>query len=263
MVLNAEKADAMAKSPIIIHIPHSSTYIPMHIRREMLLDDNELESELLKMTDRYVDELAEDLDGYVSLIKFQYSRLVADPERFRDESKEIMAPVGMAAVYSSTSEGKPLRHVKEDKKELLLKTYYDPYHQEFENKATEIINEFGKCLIIDLHSFPSKPLPYEFIQEEIRPDFCIGTDKYHTPKALVNFAENFFQKAGFSTKINEPFASTFVPLRFYQKDKRVNSIMIEINRSLYMDEKSGEKNSGFFKIRDLINEFIAEVKKGS
>ena len=53
-------------------VPHSSTYLPMHIRREILLDDNELESELQKMTDRYVDELAEDLGDCVSLIKFQY-----------------------------------------------------------------------------------------------------------------------------------------------------------------------------------------------
>jgi N-formylglutamate amidohydrolase len=250
----------MVKSPIIIHIPHSSTQLPINIRREMLINDNELESELLKMTDHYVDELAEDSRGYVSLIKFPYSRLVVDPERFRDESKEIMASVGMAAVYSSTSEGRPLRNVQEDERELLLKTYYDPYHQEFEDKTTEIINEFGKCLIIDLHSFPSKPLPYEIIQKNRRPDFCIGTDDYHTPKKLVSFAENFFQEAGFSTKINEPFAGAFVPLRFYQKDKRVISIMIEINRSLYMNEKSGEKNSGFLKIRDLINKFIEEVK---
>ena len=237
-------------------MPHSSTYLPMHIRREILLDDNELESELQKMTDRYVDELAQDLGDCVSLIKFQYSRLVVDPERFRDERKEIMATVGMAAVYSSTSEGKPLRPFKEDEKELLLKTYYDPYHQEFENKTTEIINEVDKCLIIDLHSFPSKPLPYELIKKTLRPDFCIGTDDYHTPIKLVRFAEKFFQEAGFSTKINEPFAGTFVPSQFYQNDKRVKSILLEINRSLYMDEKSGEKNSGFFKIRDLINEFI-------
>jgi N-formylglutamate amidohydrolase len=246
----------MAKSSIIFHIPHSSTHLPIEIRRDMLIDDNELESELLKMTDHYVDELAEDTADYVSLIKFPYSRLVVDPERFRNESKEIMASVGMAAVYSSTSEGKPLRHVKEDDKARLLKTYYDPYHQEFENKAAEIIYEFGKCLIIDLHSFPSKPLPYELIQNDERPDFCLGTDEYHTSEKLMRFAENFFRDAGFSTKINEPFAGTFVPLTFYQKDKRVGSIMVEINRSLYMDEISGEKTNGFFKIRDLINNFI-------
>ena len=42
---------------------------------------------------------------------------------------------------------------------------------------------------------------------------------------------------------------------------RVSSVMIEINRSLYMDEKSGEKNIGFHKISNLINEFIEEINK--
>jgi N-formylglutamate amidohydrolase len=36
-----------------------------------------------------------------------------------------------------------------------------------------------------------------------------------------------------------------VPTKFYQKDARVQSIMIEVNRKLYMNEKTGEKTQNF------------------
>ena len=48
----------MEKFPIIIHVPHSSIFIPPEIRKDILLSDDELESELLGMTDWYTDEFA-------------------------------------------------------------------------------------------------------------------------------------------------------------------------------------------------------------
>ena len=44
-------------SPIVIHVPHSSTFIPPDVRDEIVLDDDELKLELLRMTDWYTDEL--------------------------------------------------------------------------------------------------------------------------------------------------------------------------------------------------------------
>ncbi|GAG87775.1 unnamed protein product, partial [marine sediment metagenome] len=46
------------------------------------------------------------------------------------------------------------------------------------------------------------------------------------------------------------------------REKRVKSIMIEINRELYMKEDTGEKNDSFVEIksniRRLINQIIAK-----
>ncbi|MFY9944068.1 MAG: N-formylglutamate amidohydrolase [Desulfobacterales bacterium] len=94
-------------------------------------------------------------------------------------------------------------------------------------------------MIIDCHSFPSVPLPYEDDQEPVRPDICIGTDSYHTPRRLVTETAAIFEKAGFRVVLNRPFSGTIVPMKFYRREPAVSSIMIELNRGLYMDEKAG------------------------
>ena len=36
-----------------------------------------------------------------------------------------------------------------------------------------------------------------------------------------------------------------MPMPFYQMDSRVSSVMIEVNRALYCDEKTGEVTANF------------------
>ena len=83
-----------------------------------------------------------------------------------------------------------------------------------------LLNTFGRCLIVDGHSFSPTPLPFESDQDPIRPDICIGTDSFHTPAALVTGAENYFKRAGFTTALNRPYSGTMVPLKYLGKDER-------------------------------------------
>ena len=56
-----------------------------------------------------------------------------------------------------------------------------------------------------------------------------------------------------------PFSGFIVPIDHYQKDKRVQSIMIEIRRDLYMNEETGVKIDGFNFIRDSIKNVVLEL----
>jgi N-formylglutamate amidohydrolase len=46
--------------------------------------------------------------------------------------------------------------------------------------------------------------------------------------------KNYFESIGFTVDKNNPFSGSIVPTKFYRKDKRVKSIMIEINKKIYM-----------------------------
>ena len=83
--------------------------IPDDVRGTLVLSDSALERELLRLTDRYTDELFA-LDPAIAIpVVFGVSRFVVDPERFTDDALEPMAARGMGAVYTATTDGAPLR----------------------------------------------------------------------------------------------------------------------------------------------------------
>ena len=48
--------------------------------------------------------------------------------------------------------------------------------------------------------------------------------------------EKELQSFGYSTARDQPFSGSIVPMKHYHKDQRVQSLMIEINRWLYLAE---------------------------
>lgn len=248
-------------SPTILHIPHASLSIPADIQPSILLSDADLQSELIKMTDAYTDELFVADSAKAQAVVFPVSRLVVDPERFLDDNQENMAERGMGVIYTRMSNGRRLRHPPTiEEREALINRYYRPHHQKLEDLVSTVLKNFGKCMIIDCHSFPSTPLRYEDDQNPDRPDICIGTDSFHTPQWLEAKVTKSFDRLGFSVEINRPFAGSIVPMKHYQKESRVLSIMIELNRKLYMDESSGKKNNRFDNLRGKLSEFLKRLQ---
>ena len=241
-------------SNVLIHIPHSSYIIPNEYKHLFCLTEKELYDEQIKMTDSFTNELF-DICGTEKLV-FQISRLICDVERFRCEKEEEMTKQGMWVCYTKTSDLKPLKKTDTRHKQEILKLYYDRHHLIFEKLVQKSLNKNGTCLIIDAHSFPSAALPYEIHSQNFRPDICIGTDDFHTPSGITEYFRNAFSESGYSVGINNPFCGTIVPMKFYGKNKNVSSVMLEINRSLYMHEKTGTKNKNFEKIRKDISQII-------
>ena len=245
-------------SVVVLHVPHSSVVIPSDLRSSVTLDDQALESELLKMTDWYTDELFEYPEA--SLVRFPVSRLIIDPERFLDDAAEPMAGRGMGVVYTATASGGVLRSEPDaGTRQELIDRFYQPHHQALESAVEEKLRTRGECVVVDCHSFPSSPLPYETCQDPDRPDLCIGTDPFHTHEELIECIEAEAKDQGLSVKINTPFSGSLVPMRYYRKRKTAFSVMLEINRSLYMDEATGQKSDSFEETQRKIESLLERV----
>ena len=224
-------------SPIVLHLPHASTFIPEDLRDDFLLSDEELEEELNRITDHATDAIFQRAFPEAKAILFPVSRLVVDPERFSEDSQEPMSQVGMGVTYTRGSLRQPLREqLTQGKRQELLERFYIPHHQKLTDAVEASLLANDHCLIIDGHSFPALPLPYELQQNAFRPDFCLGTDDFHTPEDLVAKVEKIFESCGYSTARDQPFSGTIVPMKHYRKERRVQSLMIEINRWLYLGE---------------------------
>ncbi len=186
--------------------------MPAAVRESLVLDDEELDAELLRVTDHDTPLLfarVRELGG--AMFVNRLSRLVFDPERFRNDDEEVLASRGVGAIYLKTTEGRELRDpsfTAEDREEI-LRTYYDPYAAAFDQLVRGVVAGFGRCLIIDCHSYPLVPMGWELDADRThRPPVSLGTDPFHTPISLVDVLEQRCRRAGMRTERNRPFAGT-------------------------------------------------------
>ena len=242
----------MLSPNVILHIPHSSRNIPPEERAQLAPDDRTLVLELLRMTDALTDELFAPTSFEAARVIFPISRLACDVERFPDDADEPMALKGMGVVYAKTTDGQPLReHLTLAERTRVMEAWYTPHHQKLTRTVDDVIADGKSCIIVDCHSFSSRPLPHEPDQEPIRPDICIGTDDWHTPARLRNELIAAASAGGFSVRVDRPFSGALVPAKHHRREPRVKAAMIEINRQLYMNEETGERLARFDDVSEL------------
>lgn len=242
---------------LILHVPHSSDVIPS--LKGYVVGRDILDAEMLKLTDWFTDDLFDSPEDV--LVKAEFSRVFCDPERFADDSQEVMAALGMGVLYEKSDSGSKIRELNAEDRAEILDTYYWPHHQRLGQAVNQQLEFCDIALIVDCHSFPSVPFSRDLDQRLGRPDFNIGTDAFHTPDFLIGISEEFFLKKGYSLGIDWPYRGSLVPLEYYQKDRRVASIMLEVNRALYLQEPSNEESSNYQTIKKVVREYLEMLKK--
>jgi N-formylglutamate amidohydrolase len=247
-------------SPVILHVPHSSREIPAPVRDGIVLDDEALEREADHITDAHTAELAAAAARAAGVTPWRFlnllSRLVIDPERFPDEREEMLA-VGMGAVYTRTTHRSRLRPADADPQPLIDR-YFHPYARAMTEAVADRLAVTGRAVIIDVHSYPTAPLPYELHGDGPRPPICLGTDAFHTPPELVALAEEAFAGIG-GVGVDSPFSAAYVPLRYYGKEPGVAAVMVEIRRDTYMTEPGGPTGAGFSRVAAALAALVDAV----
>lgn len=223
---------------IIFHIPHDGHKIPKGLKSSLLISNKELLEYDRKMSDRLVSELVNDLPYPV--YSFDISRLMCDVERFL--TGEIMEKYGMGYCYEKFYDNKNFKKINLTVKEL-TKKYYLKHHKTL-NKLALSFKENQEWLLIDLHSFNVSATRKELIKtNKIMPDICIGFDKGYCSKKYIKLAKETFENYGYKVDFNYPYAGSLIPNVIYGggEKSKINSIMIEINSSCYLDENRNLK----------------------
>ncbi|WP_225825551.1 N-formylglutamate amidohydrolase [Streptomyces naphthomycinicus] len=247
-------------SPVLLHVPHSSRAVPRDVRAGIVLGDAELERELDHITDAHTAEIAERAALLAGVTPWRFvnrlSRLVVDPERFPDEREEMLA-AGMGAVYTRTTHRGELRPADTDPEPLLAR-YFRPYAEAMAEAVAGRLAATGRAVVVDVHSYPSEPLPYELHGSGPRPPVCLGADAFHTAPELTEAARKAFAGCG-ETGLDSPFAGTYVPLEFYGTDARVGALMVEIRRDTYMAEPGGPAGPGLERLATALAALVDAV----
>ena len=219
---------------MILHIPHSGTDT---------LGRTINKSDINNLTDWFTDELFvhQNSDRLVQKV----SRFVCDCERFPDDIEEMFLQ-GQGICYTKGTTNNKIEVIN---KEMIISKIYNEHHKTLNRLTKTTLSYIPKVVIVDCHSFTPKYGD---------PDFCIGVNM-DTPSELIDSVVTFIKNKGFSSEINHPFSNSIVPSDF-NNDDRVISIMIEVNKELYLDTKF-KKNKEFYKIQRIISEILEVISE--
>lgn len=244
----------MKKSCLIIHIPHSSLRLPKMFKSKCLLTKEQLKKENLILTDLYTNRFFNRTK--YNIIRFKYSRLFLDVEKFKDDKKEIMSKVGMGVIYTKTINKDKLIGYDKKYKDFVISKYYDKYHDYIDKLVDKNLKKYNKCFILDFHSFSNLQVR-ELLGYNDTCDICIGTDEFFSDKRINKFTYKYFKDLGYNVKFNFPYQGTYISSEAYKnKDRRVKSIMIEINKKIYVNDKFKLNNKKFYKLKKDMNNYV-------
>lgn len=253
-------------SPYLFNIPHTGTLLPLtDSERALWTKDDQSTQRLVEgIADLSVDQtVSSAISAHnASAIQSNVSRCYVDVERFIGEAEEMNA-VGMGAVYTHGIYGEPLYldelpHNTIDKR---LENIYYPYHAQLNALCEQTIQQFGYCMIFDIHSYNPRPLPFELHQDEPRNEIILGVNHNQTPLQQQHLIALYagFSEAGYDVGINTAYKGSIIPSA-HMEDPRVSSVMIEIRKDMYL--KNNEViDSKAERINDTLNTILHDLRQ--
>ncbi len=247
--------------PLVFDSPHSGLTLPDF---ERIASD-----ELVRVAaDTYVD----DLFGFAPsigapLLIAHFPRSFLDLNRsLKDVDLEMVEgdwphPVrdsasarrGMGITWRYAWGDTPMYGRKLTVKELedRIDSYWRPYHREIVRLLNETYAAFGKVYHVNCHSMPAighalSPDP----EGTVRKDVVIGDyDGQASEPDFVKLVAETLEGFGYSVSLNVPFRGAELVSAYAAPAENRHSIQIEVNRKLYMDEHTREKNAGYDELR--------------
>ena len=153
--------------------------------------------------------------------------------------------------------------LSQNRHKVLIKKYFEPYHQQIQNQL-RIFKKQGakKIYFLDLHSMPSKALAYHKDYGELRTEIVIGNNRGRSASpAFTELAIKAYRQAGFKVALNWPYSGGAISRFYGQPQKGQEALQVELNRKLYMDEKTHKKNQNYKNIQLKLALAISYIKQ--
>lgn len=255
--------------PIVLSSPHSGNLFPPEFLENSALSEKELRSS----EDCFVTEIIKQAsDAGIPLISMNIPRTFVDANRDKIEIDDKMffdAPqsstnagsrrcrVGLGVIHRIVYPNKNIYDGLLSYQEGMerIKYVYDAYHKRLKQLVDKCVRKFGFCLLVDCHSMPS--MICNIMNEEKPLDFCICTlfDE-SCPTQMSEFLSKALEKFDYRVEFNRPYAGAYIAFNYCQPRKNIYTLQLEINRSLYMNEKALTKNKNFQSVSSNISQSI-------
>ncbi len=256
---------------VVFASPHSGRDYPASFLRSSMLDERAIRTS----EDAFVDELFGAAPGFgAPLLAARVPRAFVDLNRSADEldpaliedvrrvthNPRVTSGLGVVprvvANGRSIYRGKLKLHEAEDR----LTRFWHPYHARLHALLVEAHGRFDEAILVDCHSMPHEAIDSICHGKGPRPDIVLG-DRFGAAAApeLVEMVEAAFGSAGLVVARNAPFAGAYTAQNYGRPSRRQHVVQVEIDRALYMNEKTIQPSSGFDDFRAAITGVVAQL----
>lgn len=245
-------------APLIFASPHSGRRYPP----ELLANARVSLISLRRSEDAYVDELfagaaahgAAVLSATVARAYIDLNRDPGelDPEMFEErpphspQASSARVQAGLGAIPRISGDGQTIyrRKLSLDEAERRINAVHRPYHALLQNLVAETRELFGCAVLIDCHSMPNSA------RGAHAPDIVLG-DRFGASchPSVTALAEATLRRQGYRVARNTPFAGGHTTQTYGRPAAHVHALQIEINRGLYVDERTLERTNGYVRVR--------------
>jgi N-formylglutamate deformylase len=268
--------------PLVFDSPHSGRVYPPDFGYACsfaLLEQAE---------DRYVDGLFDCAPDYgAALLAAQFPRSYIDVNRAEDDvDPQLLAggvwdearygPInptdrsdaGIGLIRRLVKPGIPVYTKDLSAEDIVqrLNGYYRPYHKTLENLLNQAYYNFGAVWHINCHSMPDhaaiprNPIGIVGRDKPRSADFVLGDRDGTTANIhFTHMIRDFLKDMGYKVTINDPFKGVELVHKYSDPARGRQSIQIEINKNLYMNEISGNKSRNYNKLKNDVEKLVCFV----
>ena len=255
-------------SGVIFASPHSGCDYPDWFLKETRLPVSTLRSS----EDAFVDRLIAPASRYGAVtLASRVPRCIVDLNRGADEIDPVIVRgvprhplnqrtlAGLGVIPRVVSQGRVIHDAPMDRAEAerRIDRCWRPYHQALGALISEARTRFGQAILIDMHSMPHDSLTH---LQGLRPDMVLGNRHGLSASARVSDAVcRAVEDGGWRIRRNSPFSGAYICSAYGRPAQNIHVVQLEIDRSLYMDERSITPRPDFDVFAARIEQVIARL----
>ncbi|WP_223424145.1 N-formylglutamate amidohydrolase [Tateyamaria pelophila] len=266
-VLHPEKRT----SCVVFASPHSGRDYPKHFLRSTVLNQTEIRSS----EDAFVDQLFDVAPNFgAPLLRAGAPRAFVDLNRSAEElDPAVIEGVrrqghnprissGLGVIPRVVANGLAIYRGKISLQEAdrRIELYWKPYHAMLQMLLDSAQQQHGQAILIDCHSMPREAVDGMDRAGMKRPNVVLG-DRFGAAagSTIMDQVEAAFASAGFDVARNAPFAGAYVTQAYGRPSRNQHTIQVEIDRSLYMNERLIRPNKDFEATQKRLRAVIEEI----
>jgi N-formylglutamate deformylase len=266
------------EAALVLDSPHSGVSYPEDFRHACDLRD------LRRAEDTHVEKLYDFAPGLgVAWIEALFPRSYLDANRNLTEidvslfdeawtdlietDPKTLAKVrlGKGLIWRCTDEGTPLydRQLTVQEVRSRIRRCWQPYHEAVAAAIEAAHARHGYIIHLNCHSMPSVAAKFATDYPGlVHADFVIGDrDGTSADPPLSHRICEHLRSLGYQVSYNHPYKGVELVRRYGNPERQRHSVQVEVNRKLYMDEKTLELNAAFVglkaNLRTLVEMLLA------